>query len=155
MPNYQNGKIYKIWSSYTDYIYIGSTTLLLSQRLTKHKNNYKKYKNNTYCYTSSFDILEYGDAKIELIENYACNNKEQLCKKEGEIIRQNKDICVNIRIEGRTRQEWCKDRIKQHNSQPYNCVCGSIVSYYLKSKHFKTDKHNQYLQDNLLHLLDL
>jgi predicted GIY-YIG superfamily endonuclease len=37
MPNYDNGKIYKLWIHETDDIYIGSTIQNLSQRLASHK----------------------------------------------------------------------------------------------------------------------
>jgi hypothetical protein len=47
MPNYANGKIYKIVCNITGEQYIGATTQKLSQRLTCHvskKNTDKKYK---------------------------------------------------------------------------------------------------------------
>ena len=44
---YQQGKIYKLISSETDKIYIGSTCKkYLSQRLQDHKTDYKKWKKN-------------------------------------------------------------------------------------------------------------
>ena len=45
MINYKYGKIYKITSEHTNKIYVGSTCKkLLSQRLTFHRKNYKKWK---------------------------------------------------------------------------------------------------------------
>ena len=64
------GKIYKLSNIHTDEIYIGSTCMLnLDDRLLFHKECYKfwilrNYKRN-YC--SSFEILKYGDYKIELL----------------------------------------------------------------------------------------
>jgi len=113
MVKYDNGKIYKIWSSQTELIYIGSTTKLLCRRLADHKSNIKLYNDNRYGYNSSFEIIKYDDAKIELIENFSCNNKEELTKREGELIRQFKDVCVNMRIAGRTQQEYTQDNIEQ------------------------------------------
>jgi len=55
----------------------------------------------------SGEILQYPDAYIELIENFPCENKEQLNKREGEIIRSMD--CVNKRIAGRTMPEYRKD----------------------------------------------
>jgi hypothetical protein len=43
MPNYQNAKIYKLWSPEGDDIYIGSTTQSLAVRKAGHKA--KKTKN--------------------------------------------------------------------------------------------------------------
>jgi len=79
MPNYQNGKIYKIESPQTDQIYIGSTTQKLCDRMTNHRSDFKCRKGN--C--TSFKILEYGDAKIYLIELFPCNSKEELEAREG------------------------------------------------------------------------
>ena len=67
MPNYQNGKIYRLYSLEGDVQYIGSTTQLLSQRLGGHIRDYKKYKLDKKKYITSFKVLEYSDYKIELI----------------------------------------------------------------------------------------
>jgi hypothetical protein len=76
------------------------------------------HKSDTHC--SSSKILEYGDARIELIENYPCDSKKELVRREGEIIMSRN--CVNLRVAGLTRQESCeryrqlrKDNIKQSN----------------------------------------
>ena len=45
MVNYGNAKVYKIWSTAGDKIYIGSTTKeYLSQRMDKHRSGYKQWK---------------------------------------------------------------------------------------------------------------
>jgi hypothetical protein len=107
MPDYQKAKIYKLWSPSKNIIYFGSTTQAISQRLGEHLSNYKKYNNdNTKKYMSSFLVLDCEDYKIELLEEYACNNKQQLEKKEGEYIKNNE--CVNKRVAGRTNDEYMK-----------------------------------------------
>ena len=129
MPNYQNGKIYKLWSPSKNLIYYGSTTQTISQRLTDHLKGYRAYtKDSNKSYVSSFLILECEDYKIELVEEYACNNNQQLCKKEGEYIRNNE--CVNKEIAGRTQQEWIKeniDKVKEYHKKYQK-------EYYLKKK---------------------
>ena len=73
MPNYQNGKIYSIRSYLRpDLVYIGSTVQSLAVRFGGHKS-----KSNT-C--SSKEIVALGDAYIELIEEYPCENRIQLAK---------------------------------------------------------------------------
>jgi len=117
MINYQNGKIYAIKSYQTELIYIGSTTRPLSQRLGVHRNN---YKNNTGI--SSMELLKYSDYYIELIENFPCNSKEELLKREGYFIKQNINNCVNCCIAGRTQKEYRNDnleKIKEWNKQNY------------------------------------
>jgi hypothetical protein len=110
MPNYENGKIYSIRShSRPDLIYVGSTTQQLSVRFGEHKRQKR---------TTSRQIIDLGDSYIELVENYRCENREELLKKEGEIIRSMD--CVNKQIAGRTVKEWIEDnadKIKEYHKQ--------------------------------------
>tara|TARA_R110000803_G_scaffold149792_1_gene215259 strand:+ start:60 stop:641 length:582 start_codon:yes stop_codon:yes gene_type:complete len=104
MPDYQQGKIYKLYSiSNEKLVYYGSTTETLRTRLSKHVYNNNNNNNNT----QSKLVLNEGDYKIELIENYPCANKQQLNKREGEYIKNN--VCVNKLIAGRTLQEYYQD----------------------------------------------
>jgi hypothetical protein len=82
------GNIYKIVSDSTDKIYIGSTVKSLEERLEEHENDYELWFNKEFKsgYISSFEILKYEDAYIELLEEYPCENKQQLFKREGEMI---------------------------------------------------------------------
>jgi hypothetical protein len=65
--------------------------------MCSHRSNYKAWcKDNTCSYTSSFEILKYDDAYIELLEECPCENSAQLHKKEGEYIRLHIDVCVNV-----------------------------------------------------------
>ena len=121
MPNYLEGKIYKLWSPSKNITYIGSTTQSLSRRLSKHLSNYKCYNNNDntkkYCLTS-YLVLECDDYKIELLEAYPCNNRQQLEKKEGEYIKNNE--CCNKCVVGRTTKEYNeehKEKYKEYNKQ--------------------------------------
>jgi predicted GIY-YIG superfamily endonuclease len=43
MPDYQKGKIYKLWSPSKNLVYYGSTTQSISQRLADHLKNFKTY----------------------------------------------------------------------------------------------------------------
>jgi len=105
MPDYQNGKIYTIRCR-TDNtkIYVGSTTTTLCKRLTEHRHASKSERNIKMWYK---DIEDWEDWYIELYEDFPCDRKEQLCKREGEIIREIGNL--NKRIEGRTASEWGKD----------------------------------------------
>ncbi len=84
MPNYRNGKIYKLVSP-KGLIYIGSTTQPLCERKAGHKANYvrhmtkspKKGESSVELYLESPDMID-----IVLIENYPCDSKEELHKRE-------------------------------------------------------------------------
>jgi len=110
MPNYQNGKIYKLHSYQTDKIYIGSTTRLLCQRVANHKTDFKRGTHIT-----SHDILKYNDAMITLIETYPCNHRNELEKRERYHIENNN--CVNKVIPSRTNEEWENDNREKRNYQ--------------------------------------
>ena len=103
MPDYQNSKIYKIYSvSNKELVYYGSTIEKLSTRLAKHVY---EYKNNNSC--KSKLVLDAGDYLIELVENYPCANKQQLVRREGVYTKNN--VCVNKNIAGRTKKEYHQD----------------------------------------------
>jgi len=103
MVNYANGKIYTIRCRNDDtLIYVGSTTQTLSQRMTQHRSKYKGKKQNCSLFKYIIDS-DWSDWYIELYENYPCNDKVELEKREGEIIREIKAI-NNRRFVGRTNR---------------------------------------------------
>ena len=147
MPDYKNGKIYAIRSHQTDKIYIGSTVDTLSRRMTGHRSNYKQYKNknNKYNFISSFNILEFDDAYIELLENCSCNSKEELLKREGELIR--KTTCVNKCIPDRTQKEWYQDN-KEKLNEYRKINKEKIVIQTKKYREANKEKIKKYRKDN-------
>lgn len=107
---YQNGKIYVIRSPSTDNIYIGSTVeKYLSNRFGGHKSKYKYFINGNGHNITSFNLIKLGDSYIELLEAFPCNSKLELCKREGELIREHKLNCVNKNIAGRDKKEYQKE----------------------------------------------
>jgi hypothetical protein len=87
------GYIYVIRSHQTDEIYYGSTKEELTHRLSSHKRGYKLYLKTNKNMCSSYNLIKYDDAYIELVEQIEYEKKMELNKKENEYIRQNK--CVN------------------------------------------------------------
>jgi len=73
---YFDGKIYCIYSKrLPKLLYIGSTVRALRKRFSAHK---QKPINRTIAKL----FAKYDDMTIELIENYPCFNKDQLCHRE-------------------------------------------------------------------------
>jgi hypothetical protein len=124
LEGYLNGKVYTIRSPNTDKIYIGSTILPLARRMALHNSAYK-FKKQESNYTS-FEIIDFGDAYIELLELYPCDTKIELEKREGKLQRQYKEVCVNKNIAGRNSQE--------HNKQYYIDHKEKIQEYQLINK---------------------
>ena len=119
MSKYNNGKIYSIVALFGNEgdIYIGSTTRTLKERMIGHISKYKSWKQGKGSHVSSYDLFdEFGvdECKITLLENYSCETKEKLRKREGYYIKKNK--CVNIVIAGRTQQEYRIDNRESINT---------------------------------------
>jgi hypothetical protein len=107
MPDYQQGKIYKIVCNTTGLTYYGSTTRArLASRITSHRSNFKQYKEGK-SYISSFEVLKNGNYDYSLVENYPCNSKDELHSRERFWIVNN--ACVNKVIPKRTKNEYRKD----------------------------------------------
>jgi len=105
--DYKNSKIYRIVCNETGLCYVGSTTSTLTKRLSRHKSNYKLFLNGTYSNLASFPIIEKGNYDIVLIEEYPCENKQQLHARERYYIETME--CINKRIPNRPKQEYMKE----------------------------------------------
>ena len=156
MIDYNNGKIYTIRSHQTVGFYIGSTIQPLCKRLEGHKKAYKQYlKDNNKQYCSSYEILKFDDCYIELLENFSCENRDELHKREGEMIRLNIDVVVNKCIPGRTDKEWRidnKEKIRQNSKQHYETnkekIRQNSKQHYENNKEHYKEKFKQYQIDN-------
>jgi hypothetical protein len=146
MPDYNNSKIYKIVSpSNPDLIYYGSTTQKLCVRMASHRCRPGKTKSGL--------ITCYDDAIILLVENFSCNSKEELHKKEGEYILNNN--CINKYVAGRTSKQYRehnKEIIKNNKKQYYeeNKEKLSIDKkiYYEENKEKLKEYRDQYKERN-------
>ena len=124
---YQDGKIYKILNSRTNDVYVGATCQRLAKRMMNHRTRVKEGK-ETLLYNKMRDIgIEYF--YIELIENYPCENSEQLNKREGDWMRE--IATLNEKVAGRTKKEYktdCKEKIKEQGKEYYEQRQGEICA---------------------------
>ena len=166
MPDYSKGKIYTIRCR-TDatLIYVGSTIQPLAKRWGQHKAQY--FKTPNYILYQAIDN-DWDNWYIELYELFPCNCKEELLKKEGEMIREIGNL--NFQVAGRTQKEYNKDNEekldkyykewrecnkeyqkeyyidkKEKLNEKYTCSCGGCYTFQNKSSHLKTKKHTDYL----------
>jgi hypothetical protein len=134
------GRVYKLVSSETDQIYIGSTTLALSERLRRHKVHYNiVIKGEIKNVTSAVEILKYDDVTIELVYEGEFRSKQDLRKQEGCIIK-NTVNCVNKIVAGRTSEEY-----RQDNKQILN---QRSREYYGTHKELLGQKNKEYRKAN-------
>lgn len=173
MPDYSKAKIYKLVNNSSDDVYYGSTCQYLSSRKGDHRkcyNNFIKTK-NINSKLSSLKIYEPNpdDVEIILVEEFPCDNKEQLLMRERYYIENNK--CVNRICPIKTRDELKqhainyrnnnkehkrkydkkyredkKDYIKNRRAKKAICFCGIIYCARIKTQHEKSKKHQNYLE---------
>ena len=116
MPDYSKGKIYKLWSPSTGLTYIGSTCQSIAMRLAGHVRSKKCHDSGkSLNYLTSYEILDYNDYRIDLLEEYPCENRMQLNKREGEIILETD--CVNKIVAGRTKKQYYEANKETLNKQ--------------------------------------
>jgi adenylate kinase family enzyme len=166
---YEKAKIYKIWSTQGDKIYVGSTCKdYLSQRMTAHREAYRQWKRTSQKFVTSyliFDEYSLDNCFIELLEAKLCRSKakDELKQLEGKYIRELN--CVNKVIPDRQRPEYRndtkesakeynkqyhdlhKDLINQRKNEKFICECGGKYIRAAKSQHFKTIKHCQLIEE--------
>ena len=149
MPDYSNGKIYRIICNNTGNMYIGSTCCALSRRLAQHKSDYNKGKNEV----ASFDIIKEGNYQIVLIENVPCNNKEELLRRERYYI-ENMN-CVNKVVPLRTDKEYYEDnkreileKNKQYRKTNKDIISEKSKQYREANKDHLQEWHKHYYEDN-------
>ena len=144
MPiNYQEGKIYKIYNTINDDIYVGSTTMKLCERMRNHRGCINNQKTKDRPLYQAFREHGIDNFFIELIEKCPCNDKDELRKKEGEYIRYLKPS-LNRRIAGRTTKEYYNEH-KEHLSEQHK-------QYYENNKEHISEQTKQYKENNKEHL---
>ena len=149
---------YKITSTNTDKIYVGSTEKDINERLNQHETHYRLFKDGKFHYITSFEILECKDYKIELLENKVCQSKEERDTVECKYII-NTPNTVNRNLPGRTREQYYNDNKediyeyhrqryqnnKQELKRKHNCFCGGKYTKKHKSRHEKSQKHQTFI----------
>ena len=155
------GRIYKLVSSECDGVYIGSTTLQLNTRWSTHKCHYKNYVAGKYHYLTSFEIMKFADAKIELVHEGVFDGRRDLEKFEGETMRTTPNA-VNKIVVGRSIKEYYQDNkealqqkqrqygeanreaIRARQNTKCTCdVCGGKFTNAGKKQHLRTTKHQK------------
>lgn len=102
---YKNGKIYRLVNSVDDEIYVGSTCTSLAKRMYRHKQAAKLEPDRPIY--KHLNQIGWDNIRIILIEEYPCENKMQLERKEREHIEALQPT-LNSCIPTRTDQEYRK-----------------------------------------------
>jgi len=139
-----------------EHIYYGSTTYkYLSSRMSIHRSDYRNWLESNKNFISVFNLFKtYGldNCRINLIENYPCDNINEKASREGYYIRSNP--CINKNIPGRTKKEWCRDTnyFNEYHQLPkykdYQKEYHQLPKYkeYIK-KHQQTQEYKDYQKE--------
>ena len=156
--DYSKGKIYLIRNKLNEnLIYVGSTIQpYLSRRFAKHKCESSSKYCSLYKYINNPDNkTTWNDWYIELYEEYPCDNKHQLCKRENEIIREkgtiNKKGYLTDEMKKQNRKVYLennKEKIQKHQKIYYENnkekISEKYKNYYKKNKDIITEKKKEY-----------
>jgi hypothetical protein len=147
MSNYSNGKIYTVRCKKNDsWIYVGSTIeTRLSARFCKHKTQYSCSLFNFIA--NSENNTSWDDWYIELYEEYPCENKMQLVKRENEIIR---EIATVNKIGYRT-EEMKQEKIKQYRELNKEAIKIRNKEYAEKNREKVLQRKREYNEKNKEH----
>ena len=140
MPNYQEGKNYKIYNTINDDIYVGSTSQMLCKRMRDHRKCINVLAKQHYPLYQAFKAYGVENFFIELLEKCPCHDIEELRKKEGEYIRELRPS-MNKVIAGRKKKEYQaeyrennKDYIRQLKHQYRENNQDKILQYIENNK---------------------
>jgi hypothetical protein len=164
LGNAEYGKIYKLVSFQSEYCYIGCTTArLLSERMAKHKCDYKRWLAGTQHYITSYELLKHDDCKIILLEKYPCKSRDELEARERYWL-DNSINCINKQKPTRTqkehyeenkehfkqyKREWYLKRKDTHNQKSKErviCDCGANICRAALKGHLMTERHKVNLE---------
>jgi hypothetical protein len=136
---YSRAIVYRLIDIGYNKVYYGSTTQMLSKRMSDHRSKYRQWiagKPVSHC--RAFDLFdEYGieNCKIELVEEYPCKSLADLLKREGYHIQSSQ--CLNKIISGRTDKEYWeqnKERYKQLRIKKKDIIREQMREYREKHK---------------------
>lgn len=133
---YSRGKIYRLVNTTDNEVYVGSTCNTLNRRLYNHRNKAKHRTSKVYAHLSN---IGWDKVQIELLEEYPCNNVQELLAKEREYIEQLKPT-LNSSLPTRTNKEY-----KQHHREQ---VLESSRKYEKIHHEERKASHLQYRQNN-------
>ena len=149
---YHQSKIYKITNVVNDYVYVGSTYNMLCRRMEKHRSHRFQYSHRPlYKLMNEVGVEKFH---IILIEDYPCENREQLRKREAYFIREIGTL--NMVIEDRTPKEYKetnKEQIKEYMTKYREDKKDQILQKTKEYRENNIHKIKEYKTNNKEHIL--
>jgi hypothetical protein len=114
LMDYSKSKIYKLECE-DGYYYYGTTIQSIDERLKSHKQSSKKQPYRVYKHINA---IGWDKVKIILVENYPCESKKQLNRKESELIYQARkdEKCLNSILSYASEEQRKESREKYNET---------------------------------------
>jgi hypothetical protein len=173
MNRYENGKIYKLVNNEDDKIYVGSTCLPLSKRLYGHRADAKRRPDKASY--KHLNEIGWDNVQIVLIEEFACENKMELLKRERHFFDQLKPELnrnrpfITAEEEAERKRDYCKqyhndhaeqlnlkkkeyskdnkDALREKRMMKEECECGTMIAHGTIARHKKSKLHAELMQN--------
>jgi hypothetical protein len=149
---YSNGKIYKIVNDVDDKIYVGSTTTMLSKRMSGHRSKCK-YEPTRKIY-AHFNEVGVHNFSIVLIELFPCNSKMELERRERFWIDELKPE-LNKAVPHQTYDEYYEKnkeaiiaRTKEYYHKNIDTVAEKKKQYHINNKESICKRSKDYYENN-------
>ena len=137
-----------------DLTYVGSTCQTLAQRMTQHRTDMKNRQRQHLKLYQAMNEIGKDNFYIELVENYPCQVRDELHKKEGATIRECQSK-LNSSISGRDAREYYHenkqsrlDYQKQYQQKNKNQIKERKHRYYKTHIEERAERDHQYYQEN-------
>lgn len=142
---YSSGKIYKLICNDGHYYY-GSTIVKLSQRFYGHKESSKTMTSKVYTYINK---IGWNNVKIELVESFPCETREELRKKENEYIISSIGDDLNLNtLKSYISESEYNERCKNYYIANKEHILKRNETYYkTHEEQIKDKRHENYLKN--------
>ena len=162
-----------------DYLYVGSTTDFVRRKACHKSdcNNISGKSYNSKKYSAMRNNGGWDNFRMIMIEEYPCKNRNEAEKREDEVM-MNLKANMNTNRASRCRKQYTidtKDEKKKYDkqyriyniktlkekwkanynekkellNQKHNCSCGGVYTHQHKARHFKSNKHVNYLNNQI------
>jgi predicted GIY-YIG superfamily endonuclease len=129
--NFPNAVVY-VLQCIDNYYYIGSTINNPRYRLNNHKSDSITYPDR--CVYKHINAIGWENVKLQVVEAFPCDTKEELRKKEDELIKDS------------LQDEYCLNHIRVVVSKEERRE--NVNNYYLTHREQIIEQHRTYLEAN-------
>ncbi len=137
--DYSQAKIYKITNDFNNDVWIGTTCDTLVKKMSVHKAEAIRNVRKDCVIQNNIREFGFDRFRIQLIEDFPCEDVYQLRQRQGHFIREMK--AINKYSDSNEYYEQNKKKIKEHVSEILVCECGCSTRRDNLSKHKKTKNH--------------